>query len=380
MRRTVSCLGLLPFLAALILVSTAYAYSPENTRFKGDLRLRYQYEHTEGTEGLLQRHRGRFRFRFGFATMMREDLEIGGRLATGDTDPRSTNQTTTGFFSTKDIRLDKAYVFWSATDNVTLKVGKYGGAFLVTGDMLWDSDITFEGASVSWKRPLGGGSSRPDGGSSPRGGLISPLVNAGTFVLNEDKTSGNDPQMYLVQPGLSYDSKALSLETGVALYIFEHLKGSSPDEDISSVTNTRVDGKLKYDYDSVNPVLVLIYRPGGSGEPGHVLKILGDYIYNIDSKDSGYRLGLVFGSPKVKEAGSWQVHYAYRRLERDAFPDVFPDSDFYGGATDVAGHEAIVHYGLAKNVSVGLDYYNARRIEDEDQPQNLLQVDCCFKF
>ena len=366
MRRTVSCLSLLPFLAALILVSTAYAYSPENTRFKGDLRLRYQYEHKEGKEGLLQRHRGRFRFRFGFATMMRDDLEVGARLATGDTDPRSTNQTTTGFFSTKEIRLDKAYAFWSATENATLKIGKYSEAFLIIDDMLWDSDITFEGGSVSWRRPVDGGAS--------------PLINAGAFVLDEDKTSGNDPQVYCVQPALAYDSDGFSLETGVAFYVFEHLKGSSPDEDISSGTNTLVDGNLKYDYDSVNPVVVLVYRTGGDREQRHALKIIGDYVYNLDSRDSGYRLGLVFGSPKVKEAGSWQVHYDYRRLERDAFPDVFPDSDFYGGATDVAGHEAIACYGLAKNVQLGLDYYNARRIEDEDQPQNLLQVDCCFKF
>ncbi len=366
MRRIGSCLSFLAFLIALILASTAYAFSLENTEFKGDLRLRYQYEHTERAEGLLQRHRGRFRFRFGFATMMRENLEIGARLATGDTDPRSTNQTTTSYFSSKEIRLDKAYVFWSAADNLALMFGKYAKAFFIADDMLWDADITFEGGSLAWKRLLGGGSA--------------PFVNGGTFILDESKLSGNDAQMYFVQPGVAYGSDMFTLETGLTFYLFEHLKGSAPDDDISSGTNTRVDGNLKYDFDSINPVIVMVYRPGSPGDSRHALKIIGNYVYNLDSKDSGYRLGFVCGREKVKEAGSWQVYYNYRHLERDALRDVFPDSDCYGGATDAAGHEVIARYGIVKNVYVGLDYYNARRIEEENQPQNLLQVDCGFKL
>jgi hypothetical protein len=366
MRQTGSCLSFLLLLAALNLVGTANAFSPENTEFKGDLRLRYQYEHTEMTEGPLQRHRGRFRFRFGFATMMRDNLEIGARLATGDTDPRSTNQTTTTFFSTKEIRLDRAYVFWRATEGTTLKFGKYSRSFLVIDDMLWDSDITFEGGTLDWSRQLDGG--------------IAPFVYGAASVLDENKTSSKDAQMYVIQPGVAYDSDALSLKTGLTFYVFEHLKGSSPDEDVSSGTNTLVDGKLRYDYDSFNPVIVIIFRPGDSGDSPPVLKLMGNYVYNFDSMDTGYRLGLGVGSEKVKEAGSWKVYYNYRHLERDAFPDVFPDSDFYGGATDVSGHELIAQYGIVKNVYLGLDYYNARRIEDEDQPQNLLQFDCVFKF
>jgi hypothetical protein len=366
MSRARRCFRFFLFLTALIGISNVYAFSPENTKFKGDLRLRYQYEYTEKIEEALQRHRGRFRLRFGFATMMRDDLELGARLATGDTDPRSTNQTTTSYFSSKEIRLDKAYVFWSATQHLKLMFGKYAGAFLIVDDMLWDSDITFEGGSIAWKRPVGGGTS--------------PFLNCGSFVLDEDKATGKDPHMYYAQPGLTYDSDGFAVDTGIAFYIFEHLKGSSPDDDISSGTNTLVDGKLKYDYDSVNPAAILIFHPGGTDGLLPAVKLMGDYIYNFDSKDSGYRVGLSLGHLKVKEAGSWQIYYNYRHLERDAFPDVFPDSDFYGGATNVAGHEIIAQYGIVKNVYAGLDYYNARRIEGEREPQNLLQVDCGFKF
>ncbi|MGD8627678.1 MAG: putative porin, partial [bacterium] len=263
MIRTRGCSGVLALLAALILAGSARAFSPENTTFKGDLRLRYQYEQTEKTDGLLQRHRGRFRFRVGFATMMSENIEIGARLATGDTDPRSTNQTATSFFSTKDIRLDRAYVYWDASRQLTVKFGKYSESFLVTDDLLWDSDITFEGGTLDWRKQMAGGAA--------------PFVYGAMSVLEENKTTSKDIQMYVVQPGIVYDSDRLGLKTGLTLYVFEHLKGSMPDDDISSGTNTRVDGNLKYDYDSINPVLFLVYRPAGSGASAPVLKVIGNY-------------------------------------------------------------------------------------------------------
>ena len=72
--------------------------------------------------------------------------------------------------------------------------------------------------------------------------------------------------------------------------------------------------------------------------------------------------------------------YQYVNLGKDAFIDAFPDSDRYGGATDAEGHEAIVEYGLSKNVTLGVDYYYARRIEAAANPEHLVQADLNLKF
>lgn len=74
------------------------------------------------------------------------------------------------------------------------------------------------------------------------------------------------------------------------------------------------------------------------------------------------------------------LEYSYRRLEKDAWPDVFPDSDFHGGDTNVRGHEAIVNFALWKNIWLALDYYRSQRIVDLKQKENLFQFDFNVKF
>ena len=110
--------------------------------------------------------------------------------------------------------------------------------------------------------------------------------------------------------------------------------------------------------------------------------LFGNYINNPDPSDNnqGYLIGLKFGDKKVKKKGQWQVKYMYRRLEKDAWLDTFPDSDFYGGKTGVKGHEVIFDYALKKNVVLGLDYYYTQNIDGAKRPENLLQVDMKLKF
>ena len=85
-----------------------------------------------------------------------------------------------------------------------------------------------------------------------------------------------------------------------------------------------------------------------------------------------------------QEFGKWRVKYNYRHLEKDAWPDFLPDSDFYDGATNAEGHEFEFCLGLVKNVWFELDYYHAMKIDYDagktDEPQNVVQCDFNFKF
>ena len=74
------------------------------------------------------------------------------------------------------------------------------------------------------------------------------------------------------------------------------------------------------------------------------------------------------------------MKYIYANLGKDCFPDMFPDSDRYGGRTDVVSQEFIFEYGLAKNVSLALDYYSSARIKAARDNEHLLQADINFKF
>ena len=92
-------------------------------------------------------------------------------------------------------------------------------------------------------------------------------------------------------------------------------------------------------------------------------------------------VGVKIGHKKVKTAGQWQFKYLYRRLERDAWLDIFPDSDFFGGATHAEGHEIIAVLGVYKNVSVAIDYYRTEEIDsDVDLVEDVFQFDVLMKF
>ena len=122
-------------------------------KFKGDLRLRYQWNRKKGAR---QRHRGRYRFRLGVQTKVIDNLKIGFGLATGGSDPRSTNQTMTGSFQTPDIRLDYAYAEYEASPWLTVYGGKFHRKSVLwqPSDLLWDGDINPEGAAAVVKRNL----------------------------------------------------------------------------------------------------------------------------------------------------------------------------------------------------------------------------------
>ena len=124
--------------------------------------------------------------------------------------------------------------------------------------------------------------------------------------------------------------------------------------------------------------------PFGEGFPIYIPRIglIGEYINNPDPDDEhvGWLAGAYFGNSKVSGKGQWKITGTYRYLGRDAWLDVLPDSDFYGGATDVKGYEAILEIGLTKNIIWVLDYYRSDRISATKAPESVLQTDLNFKF
>lgn len=327
---------------------------------KGDLRLRYQTEKKDGSE---RRDRGRIRYRIAVDTKPADDLTVGLRLASGSSDPRSTNQTLQDTFSSKGINLDRAYVKYRPDEWIALAGGKFANPLFAPSDLLWDDDINPEGGAFTVSTKMGGG--------------LAPFLTSGFFVLDE-KSGGSDPLMYAVQPGVDWNiSDSAHLKLAVAYYGFSSLKGKTLD--FSSGTNTLASGGLRYDYDSL-----AVSAKAGFDVPFPIapyVSVFGEYIKNPDPSENneGFLGGVQVGSRKLERLGQWNVSYRYRRLERDAWPDVFPDSDAFGGATNVKGHEGILKIGLAKYASLGFDYYSMEEIEG-DVSEHLLQVDLVFTF
>ncbi|MBI4775198.1 MAG: putative porin [Deltaproteobacteria bacterium] len=303
----------------------------------------------------------RNRQRVGSKVEVAGGVEAGLRMASGGSDPRSTNQTLDNFFDTKDFRLDQAYLKWKPLDSMSLVGGKFDNPLWTPSDLLWDSDITPEGAAAKL--------------------AFGPFfANMGFFVLDEHSGDSNDPFMVTFQPGAKFDVGMVDFKLAATGYWFSDIT-KSPLE-FSADTNTRKDDgsdTLLYEYNSVS-----VGAEVGVNLEGFVERValFGEGIYNPDPDEDeyGWLGGLKFGSKKVDEFGKWEAKYSYRRLEKDAWLDTFPDSDFFGGATGVQGHEGIISFGLTRHFTLDIDYYHVEEIEDSDQDQQLLQLDFVAKF
>jgi hypothetical protein len=342
----------------------------QKTKLTGDFRLREQYEKNNAKE---DRWRTRFRLRLGLESQVADKFKVGFGIASGSSDQRSTNQTFQDTFSHKGITIDYAYGQYNPFKWLTLTGGKFKNPLFTPADLIWDTDINPEGGAAQFNYNVCDS--------------LGLFANVGFFILDERNSEvgpkRQDPFMYVVQPGFEWkfqdaDLKDLAkLKASVAYYGFTHVKNNTIDG--GSATNTLSSGRLKYDYNSFVANAQLGFMPEGFIVP--YLGVFGEFVYNPDPEkgNTGWLLGGKFGVEKVQEKGHWQLTYMYRRLGRDAVLDCLPDSDFFGGATDVRGHEGIFEYGICKNVSVSLDYYNSKQLHGAEI-ENLLQLDWNLKF
>jgi hypothetical protein len=171
--------------------------------------------------------------------------------------------------------------------------------------------------------------------------------------------------------------------------MFNNVATNAPLFESAGTNSTDPNGDLFYDYDSVAFGAELGFKTAGIIPFVPQLALFGEYVMALDSDDdldgdgndddTGYLIGVKFGH-SVKKFGDWQFKYNYRRLERDAWPDAFPDSDFFGGATNVKGHEAEFKVGLTKHITLGVDYYFSNEEIRGDEELDLVQLDLVLKW
>ena len=357
----------------------------QNTKLKGDFRLRYQYERKKNDQD--SRDRGRARYRLGIESQVNQKVKVGAGIASGADDPRSTNQTFVDTFERSDVRLD--YAFGEYAHNVYAKV--IGGIFpkkdylWTPSDLLWDTDINPTGGAFHLERKM-------------MDDTITPYLNTGVLLVDESLSSDKqDPFIVYTQGGLKWQDQkeGPKFDTNLAAtyYSFNGVQGQNLDwgsstnsgrTGCSSSTGACTTGTT-YDFDSIVASMEVGANSLFGGLPLNIddrIAIFSDFVYNPNPTElnTGWALGGYFGHKKVANWKQWQMRYQYSSLGKDAWYDSFPDSDRNGGATDSAGHETIFEYGLSKNVSLSFDYYNDNRIKGTKNRQQLIQADVNFKF
>ncbi|MFH1355114.1 MAG: putative porin [Candidatus Omnitrophota bacterium] len=364
----------------------------QNIKFKGDLRLRYQSNHNKTVANQTsERHRGRIRARLGAEAKVNDKLKVGLGLATGlddqnQSDPddkdtiRSTNQSFDSSFAKKPFNLDYAFAQYTPYSWLMLTGGKMklDAAVWEPGDLMWDTDITPEGIAIDLVKKLEGKNNL--------------FLKTGFYVLEESSSSGDDPWLVHIQPGVNY-GLADGISAKAALTLDYFAVGSTGNLNGSSGTNSWSSGDLaapKKDVVNIMPALEVKFSEpfrglGISLLDIPVLKLFAEYVKNMndskpDDNKTGFMLGCKFGADKVKRWGDWQAKYNYAMLGKDAVLDILPDSDRYSGGTAIRAHEFAISYGLGENTELGFDVYRSKRIGMAEAPETIVQVDWLLKF
>ncbi len=345
----------------------------DTIKIKGDLRYRHEMKKTGDND---PEHRQRLRARLAITGKVSPEIDATVQLATGSTDPVSTNQTLTGSFSSKDVRLDMAYFEYKPikTPGVSIEGGKFHNPFFKPGssELIWDSDISPEGGAVNYTQDFNN--------------VTLTLIGAGLWI--EERSKGNDSYLAAFQ-GVSrfnFNEKKTSLAVGGSYFNYVNSKGYpvffGPEDPMGNTAVEVTSGETSYfeyaeDYELFEAM----------GELTHhfaplPVTVMGDYVTNTaaDSLNTGWLLGIRIG--KAKKQGSWGVRYIYRRVEKDAVIGIFTDSDFRNGGTDARGHEFGGSYMLTDNAAFDFTYFiNQIGLQQADPTDfNRMQIDLQLKF
>jgi opacity protein-like surface antigen len=346
----------------------------QNTKLKGDFRLRFQNLHEKNTNNISKDTTiGRIRMRLGLESKVNDKIKVGIGIATGSGDPRSTNISFGSSQTKKTIILDYAYGKYDPLSWLSLTGGKMllNDVLWEPTDLIWDTDITPEGAVLGINKSL-----------NPK---TSVFLTAAPLVIVDDTSTTSGAMAYLVQPGINYAiNDNLSLK-GAVTYEYFQTKDTVASS-YSNGQNTKNGTSYRYNYSNLNPTLELSIKEPFKALGLNVenLKFFGEYVNNlqVSDKNNGFSTGFQFGNAKIEKWGDWQVRYIYAMLEKDSVLDILPDSDRYKGKTGMRSHEGILTFGLGKNTNLGIDVYRSWNIvgTSTKAPETLVQIDWNLKF
>lgn len=349
-------------------------------KMKWKVDMRYRMETIEG-DTVPKRQRDRIRLRAGLEAKPTDNLLIVGQLATGGTDPRSSNQTLSGQFDREAIGVDLAYIEWTVAQGMKVTGGKMKNPLVRPADLFWDGDLNPEGLSFAFERG-------PWFGSANYFYLAerSGISTAGaTFA-----TKGSESTATVGQLGYRLPVGAMSMLTLAANYLDLgagkgrcDLFGNNGNGNTTTALTTAPcsatnNASLAYDY-KVSGFQAQFDTTFGLLPAS----VFAEYAKNDGAKnglDSAYAFGASLG--KAANANTWEVSYLYQSIDKDALFGMFTDSDFADGKTDGKGSVFKFGYAPLKNWTVNATYFmNKRNFNSATQlDYKRLQLDFNVKY
>jgi Putative porin len=354
-------------------------------KFSGDFRGRYdEVASTDGNNTFAARDRYRYRLRVGLVVTLKDGLETGFRITSGDPasannfnnagNPLSNNSTLQDNGTKKNVYIDTAYGKWTALNGdgwlFSTIIGKMDNPLQFT-PMVFDTDWTPEGAAIQsgytfndQQAILVNGAAFVEDqevGGTDKGSVQAPALFAGQAIWNANWTPKFGTSLGI---GGYILANSVNLTTANVPYINQGntrrvvvIGGNNVGVLVNGYTPIIADASATYKLDSF-PLYTGAFP----------IKVAGEYINNVDTvsgnnNNQGYWAGVTFGKSGKKH--TWDITYRYEYLEADATYDQLVDDDngaYYqnaptGGAvgwysgTNIKGHMIKANYSITDSLT-----------------------------
>ncbi|MEX2124130.1 MAG: putative porin [Woeseia sp.] len=358
LRPLAACIVCLAAPVQALCAEPANGWWAERISMSGDLRLRYEsIRWNPGTDVERERYRGRL----GVTLAASDALEIGVRLATGEGSPVSTNLDFGESFTFDDIRIDRAYVAWSANESLELVGGKMKNPLFRSGEntLMWDNDLNPEGIAAKVESGVFFGT-------------------AGGFIL-DDRNDGVESWLYAAQAGARFGQPDSSILTaGIGWFDYSDIQGnSSLFGDDAQGNSVDAAGNYLHDYD-----VMQVFAQYESAVAGRPVTFFADWARNsrVAIANTAWSVGVNFG--KAEEAGTMEFSWSWRDTEADALMGIFTDSDIADGHTDSRGHllQALYKVNEHAGIAATLIFSEYGQFTDASTDFDRLMLDIEFSF
>lgn len=354
----------------------------------------------------------RIRARIGVVADLGEHTRAGVRLATGSDDgPVSTTQTLGGGLAKKDAWLDQAWLSWSPVDWMEIVGGRFGNPYWST-DTLFSNDLNFDGIAFKYADEVGpdGLSLFATLGLTPLEYSSDGFPSTSQNKMQSENKWLNGLQL---GAGWEFGN-AQKLRAAVAYYDFRNVAGelSQPCALYAGADHCSTDWSRPAFMQKGNTLMLLRdialdpLDPANTPLPqyvglasefelldvnlrweapafaGYGVRLEANWLQNlaydpaemwkranggivtnlgaaagavagpqdIRSGDTAYLAQATLGDLALKQSGDWNAWLGYKRIEADALPDGFNDSNFHLGGTNAKGYYLGASYMFDRNV------------------------------
>lgn len=306
----------------------------------GDVRIRQEWNFRAGRDRSRSVLRGRLRASYSPAP----GLIIGAQLATGDPDdPNSTDVTLSNFADDLNISLDQLWIRYQA-GGLTLQAGKFPQPFLRT-DLVWDADVSPQGAGAIFSRELAGGAT---------------LDARGVYFVIDEASTARDSDMLGGQASTAVPlSDRLKLTLAGAYYHYR--LGSVAGADAGDFRSNLIsNGRYLSKFRLIDGIASLAWT---GSDPRWPVIFTADIVHNSAaavSADTGFSLEIAGG--RAKHLGDWRLSYNFAKAEADSVFAAF-SHDNLDLATNYLLHGVGLSHMVRDNLLLDLAYYHYRPLD-----------------